>query len=561
MQMKSHLSDIEIAQSTELKPIAEIARKLNINDDEIECFGCTKAKISLKIFERLKEKNDGQVILVTSINPTPAGEGKSTVTVGLSQALWQIGKKSIVALREPSLGPTMGLKGGAAGGGYSQVLPMEDINLHFTGDMHAITAANNALAAFIDNHIHQGNELNIDIRKIVWKRTLDLNDRALRETVVGLGGKANGFPREDGFDITVASEIMAVLCLAGDLADLKRRLAAMIVAYTVDGQPVTAGMLGVQGALALLLKDAIKPNLVQTVEGTPALVHGGPFANIAHGANSLIATKTAAKLADYVVTEAGFGADLGAEKFMHIKTRAGGFTPGAVVIVATVRALKMHGGMPLADLKQKDVNALKSGIANLAKHIETIDAFGLPYVVAVNRFVHDAEDELETVLGWCRDNGHPAALCNVWEEGGKGGIDLAREVIHVMEQKDNHFSYLYELTDSIEDKLAKISRTVYGAEGVEFTEKAKKQLLELKKNGLDRLPVCVAKTQYSLSDDPGKIGRPKGFSITVRELKPSRGAGFIVALTGSILTMPGLPKHPAALKMDVGEDGRAKGLF
>ncbi|TWJ61454.1 Formate--tetrahydrofolate ligase [Bacillus paralicheniformis] len=561
MQMKSHLSDIEIAQSTELKPIAEIARKLNINDDEIECFGCTKAKISLKIFERLKEKNDGQVILVTSINPTPAGEGKSTVTVGLSQALWQIGKKSIVALREPSLGPTMGLKGGAAGGGYSQVLPMEDINLHFTGDMHAITAANNALAAFIDNHIHQGNELNIDIRKIVWKRTLDLNDRALRETVVGLGGKANGFPREDGFDITVASEIMAVLCLAGDLADLKRRLAAMIVAYTVDGQPVTAGMLGVQGALALLLKDAIKPNLVQTVEGTPALVHGGPFANIAHGANSLIATKTAAKLADYVVTEAGFGADLGAEKFMHIKTRAGGFTPGAVVIVATVRALKMHGGMPLADLKQKDVNALKSGIANLAKHIETIDAFGLPYVVAVNRFVHDAEDELETVLGWCRDNGHPAALCNVWEEGGKGGIDLASEVIHVMEQKDNHFSYLYELTDSIEDKLAKISRTVYGAEGVEFTEKAKKQLLELKKNGLDGLPVCVAKTQYSLSDDPGKIGRPKGFSITVRELKPSRGAGFIVALTGSILTMPGLPKHPAALKMDVGEDGRAKGLF
>ncbi|MEN7355571.1 formate--tetrahydrofolate ligase [Bacillus licheniformis] len=559
--MKSHLSDIEIAQRTELKPITEIARKLNINDEEIECFGCTKAKISLKIFERLKEKPDGQVILVTSINPTPAGEGKSTVTVGLSQALWQIGKKSIVAMREPSLGPTMGLKGGAAGGGYSQVLPMEDINLHFTGDMHAITAANNALAAFIDNHIHQGNELNIDIRKIVWKRALDLNDRALRETVVGLGGKANGFPREDGFDITVASEIMAVLCLARDLADLKKRLASMIVAYTVDGQPVTAGMLGVQGALALLLKDAIKPNLVQTVEGTPALVHGGPFANIAHGANSLIATKTAAKLADYVVTEAGFGADLGAEKFMHIKTRAGGFTPGAVVIVATVRALKMHGGTPLADLKQKDLEALKRGIANLAKHIETIDAFGLPYVVAVNRFVQDTEDELEAVLCWCRDNGHPAALCNVWEEGGKGGTDLAREVIHVMEQKDNRFSYLYELTDSIEDKLAKISRTVYGAEGVEFTEKAKKQLLELKKNGLDGLPVCVAKTQYSLSDDPGKIGRPQDFSITVRELKPSRGAGFIVALTGSILTMPGLPKHPAALKMDVDESGRAKGLF
>ncbi|WP_307891806.1 formate--tetrahydrofolate ligase [Bacillus swezeyi] len=559
--MKSRLSDIEIAQSTDLKPIAEVARQLSIDDEELECFGCTKAKISLKIFERLKDKPDGKVILVTSINPTPAGEGKSTVTVGLSQALWQAGRQSIVALREPSLGPTMGLKGGAAGGGYAQVLPMDDINLHFTGDMHAITSANNALAAFIDNHIHQGNELNIDIRKIVWKRTLDLNDRALRETVIALGGKANGFPREDGFDITVASEIMAVLCLATDLDDLKKRLAAMIVAYTADQKPVTVEMLGVQGALALLLKDAIKPNLVQTIEGTPALVHGGPFANIAHGANSLIATKMAAKLADYVVTEAGFGADLGAEKFMHIKTRAGGFTPGAVVIVATARALKMHGGASAEDLKKEGLEPLKKGIENLEKHIETISAFGLPYVVAVNRFVHDTEKELETVLGWCRDHGHPAALCNVWEEGGKGGLDLAKEVIHVLENKDHQFSYLYELTDSVEDKLAKVSRIVYGAEGVKLTEKAKKQLQEIKKNGLGDLPVCVAKTQYSLSDDPEKTGRPKDFFITVRELKPSAGAGFIVALTGSILTMPGLPKRPAALQMDVDENGRAKGLF
>ncbi|MEC1355796.1 formate--tetrahydrofolate ligase [Bacillus sonorensis] len=559
--MKSHLSDIEIAQSQKLKPIAEIARKLSIDDEEIEYFGFTKAKISLDIFERLADQRDGHVILVTSINPTPAGEGKSTVTVGLSQALWQEGKRSIVALREPSLGPTMGLKGGAAGGGYSQVLPMEDINLHFTGDMHAITSANNALAAFIDNHIHHGNELNIDIRRIVWKRTLDLNDRALRETVIGLGGKANGFPREDGFDITVASEIMAVLCLASDLKDLKNRLAAMIVAYTKDQKPVTVEMLGVEGALALLLKDALKPNLVQTVEGTPALVHGGPFANIAHGSNSLIATKMAAKLADYVVTEAGFGADLGAEKFFHIKTRAGRFTPGAVVIVATVRALKMHGGVALQDLKISDTGAVKRGIANLAKHIETIRAFGLPYVVAVNRFVQDGEEELEAVLDWCRENGHPASVCNVWEEGGKGGVELARNVINVLEEKENRFSYLYELTDPIEEKLTKIARIVYGAEGVKFTEKAKKQLVELEKNGLDGLPVCVAKTQYSLSDDPEKTGRPHGFYITVRELKPSAGAGFIVALTGSILTMPGLPKRPAALQMDVDENGRAKGLF
>ncbi|MGR3207037.1 formate--tetrahydrofolate ligase [Bacillus glycinifermentans] len=559
--MKTHLSDIEIAQSTKLKPITEIARKLSIDDEEIECFGFTKAKISLDIFDRLADKPDGKLILVTSINPTPAGEGKSTVTVGLSQALWQDGKRSIVALREPSLGPTMGLKGGAAGGGYSQVLPMEDINLHFTGDMHAITSANNALAAFIDNHIHHGNELNIDIRRVVWKRALDLNDRALRETVIGLGGKANGFPREDGFDITVASEIMAVLCLATDLQDLKRRLASMIVAYTADQKPVTVKMLGVEGALTLLLKDALKPNLVQTVEGTPALVHGGPFANIAHGSNSLIATKMAMKLADYVVTEAGFGADLGAEKFLHIKTRAGRFTPGAVVIVATVRALKMHGGVALQDLKTSDPGAVKRGIANLAKHIETIRAFGLPYVVSVNRFVQDSEAELETVLDWCREEGHPAAACNVWEEGGKGGIELARKVVSVLHEKENRFSYLYELSDSIEEKLSKVSRVVYGAKGVKFTDKAKKQLAELKGNGLGHLPVCVAKTQYSLSDDPEKSGRPEGFFITVRELKPSAGAGFIVALTGSILTMPGLPKRPAALSMDVDENGRAKGLF
>ncbi|MDA1475392.1 formate--tetrahydrofolate ligase [Bacillus changyiensis] len=559
--MKSHLSDIEIAQKIELKPITEVAQQLSIDDGELECFGHTKAKISLDILNRLEDKPDGQVILVTSINPTPAGEGKSTVTVGLSQALAKAGEKTIVALREPSLGPTMGMKGGAAGGGYSQVLPMEDINLHFTGDMHAITCANNALAAFIDNHIHQGNELNIDIRRVVWKRTLDLNDRALRETVIGLGGKGNGFPREDGFDITVASEIMAVLCLASDLKDLKKRLAAMIVGFTVDQKPVTVEMLGVHGALTLLLKDALKPNLVQTVEGTPALVHGGPFANIAHGSNSLIATKVATKLADYVVTEAGFGADLGAEKFLHIKTRAGQFTPGAVVIVATIRALKMHGGVNIGDLKTKNIDAVKIGMANLAKHIETITAFGLPYVVALNRFVQDAEEELETVLDWCEEHSHPVALCNVWEEGGKGGLALAEKVINVIEKKENHFSYLYELSDSIEEKLTKISRTVYGAEGVKWTEKAKKQLIELEKNGLGDLPVCVAKTQYSLSDDPEKIGRPKGFFITVRELKPSAGAGFIVALTGSILTMPGLPKHPAALNMDVDENGKAKGLF
>ncbi|MGE6629682.1 formate--tetrahydrofolate ligase [Bacillus sp. NPDC077027] len=556
-----HLSDIEIAQRAELRPIQQIASKLQIHDDELECYGFTKAKISLKIFDRLKEQRDGQVILVTSINPTPAGEGKSTVTVGLGQAFEKIGKKAIIAIREPSLGPTMGMKGGAAGGGYSQVLPMEEINLHFTGDFHAITSAHNALAAFIDNHIHHGNELGIDVRRIVWKRVLDLNDRALRQVVVGLGGHVNGYPREDGFDITVASEMMAILCLAENLSDLRRRLALIVVAYDHQGDPVTVGKLGYEGVLTLLLKDALKPNLVQTIEGTPALVHGGPFANIAHGCNSLIATKMAAKLADYVVTEAGFGADLGAEKFLHIKARAGDIKPSAVVIVATVRALKMHGGMQKNDLNEMNPTAVLDGIHNLAKHIETIQSFGLPYIVAVNRFTTDTKEEIDTILNWCHSNHHPVSTVNVWEEGGSGGTALAEALTKLTEKDENTFSYLYEVKDTIEEKLSKVAKIVYGANDVDLTSKAKKQLKEIEKNGWSHLPVCMAKTQYSLTDDPAKLGRPKEFTITIRELKPSVGAGFIVALTGSILTMPGLPKKPAALEMDLLEDGSVTGLY
>lgn len=556
-----HLSDIDIAQKAKLRPIQDIAAKLQIHDEELECYGFTKAKISLTIFDRLKEQKEGHVILVTSINPTPAGEGKSTVTVGLGQAFEKIGKKAIIAMREPSLGPTMGIKGGAAGGGYSQVLPMEEINLHFTGDFHAITSAHNALSAFIDNHIHHGNELGIDSRRIVWKRVLDLNDRALRQVVVGLGGQLNGYPREDGFDITVASEMMAILCLAEDLTDLKKRLSSIVVAYNQDGEPVTVGALGYEGVLTLLLKDALKPNLVQTIEGTPALVHGGPFANIAHGCNSLIATKMAAKLADYVVTEAGFGADLGAEKFLHIKTRAGDFKPGAVVIVATVRALKMHGGMKKTELKEENAHAVLEGIHNLEKHIETVQAFGLPYIVAVNRFITDTKEEIQSIEDWCHAHGHPVKAVNVWEEGGEGGTALAEELATLIEKKKNHFSYLYEENDSIEEKLSKVAQVVYGADGVTLTSKARKQLAAIEKNGWGHLPVCMAKTQYSLSDDPALIGRPKGFTITIRELKPSVGAGFIVALTGSILTMPGLPKKPAALEMDLLEDGSVTGLF
>lgn len=554
-------SDIEIARESKMKPITEIAADIGLDADEIELFGKYKAKLSSEALAKLKTMESGKVILVTAINPTPAGEGKSTVTVGLADALNRIGQKTMIAMREPSLGPTMGIKGGATGGGYAQVLPMEDINLHFTGDLHAITTANNALAALIDNHIQQGNQLNIDQRRIVWKRALDLNDRALRKVVIGLGGPLQGVPREDGFDITVASEIMAVLCLASDLKDLKSRLSKMVVAYNYARQPVTVGDLGVEGALTLLLKEAVKPNLVQTIEHTPALIHGGPFANIAHGCNSVIATEAASKLADFVVTEAGFGADLGAEKFLNIKARSAGIEPAAVVIVATIRALKMHGGMKKTELVNEDVQALKDGFTNLKKHIETIAGFGLPYVVAINRFITDTEQETKTLMELCEAAGIPAALTEVWEKGGAGGVALAETLLEVIESNENTFAHLYDLSDSLESKIQSIARQVYGADGVEFSPKAKKQLAEFEGHGWGVLPVCMAKTQYSLSDDPQKLGRPSGFTITVRELKPSVGAGFIVALTGEVMTMPGLPKLPAALNMDVDEEGNAVGLF
>jgi formate--tetrahydrofolate ligase len=554
-------SDIEIARDSKMKPIVEIAANLGLDADEIELFGKYKAKLSSEALAKLKTKESGRVVLVTAINPTPAGEGKSTVTVGLADALNKLGRKTMIAMREPSLGPTMGIKGGATGGGYAQVLPMEDINLHFTGDLHAITTANNALAALIDNHLQQGNQLNIDQRRIVWKRALDLNDRALRKVVIGLGGPLQGVPREDGFDITVASEIMAVLCLASDLKDLKRRLAKMVVAYNYNRQPVTVGDLGVEGALTLLLKEAVKPNLVQTIEHTPALIHGGPFANIAHGCNSVIATEAASKLAEFVVTEAGFGADLGAEKFLNIKARTAGIEPAAVVIVATIRALKMHGGMKKTELVKEDVQALRDGFTNLKKHIETIASFGLPYVVAINRFITDTELETNTLIELCESAGITAALTEVWEKGGAGGVELAERLLDVIENSENTFEHLYDLSDSLEVKIQTIARQVYGADGVEFSPKAKKQLAEFEGHGWGMLPVCMAKTQYSLSDDPQKLGRPSGFTITVRELKPSVGAGFIVALTGEVMTMPGLPKLPAALNMDVDDDGNAVGLF
>ncbi|MBM7646701.1 formate--tetrahydrofolate ligase [Scopulibacillus daqui] len=554
-------TDIEIAQEAPLKPIHEIAEQLGLSEEDWEPYGRYKAKVSAHTLKRLQDTPDGKVILVTSINPTPAGEGKSTVTVGLGQALNRLEKKTVIALREPSLGPSMGMKGGAAGGGYSQVVPMEDINLHFTGDIHAITTANNALSAMIDNHIHQGNDLDIDQRRIVWKRVLDMNDRALRNIVVGLGGPANGVPREDGFDITVASEIMAILCLSTDIDDLKQRLSKMVIAYNRNKEPITVNDLGVQGALALLLKDAIHPNLVQTIENTPAFVHGGPFANIAHGCNSVIATKLASKLGDYVVTEAGFGVDLGAEKFLDIKTRAGGIDPSAVVIVVTVRALKMHGGAAKDELKNEDIEALKRGMANAEKHIETIKSFGLPYVVAINHFVHDTEREIQYVQDWCQANGHPVSVAKVWAEGGAGGEDLARQVIDVVENGKKDFKYMYDLDAPIEEKIETIVKKVYGGSGVEFSAKALKQLKEFKENGWGNLPVCMAKTQYSLSDDPKKAGRPSGFTIHVRELKASIGAGFIVAITGTVMTMPGLPKKPAALNMNVNNDGYVSGLF
>ena len=553
-------TDVEIAQEAKMQPIETIAEKIAIEPDELELYGKYKAKISLAAWQRVKEKKNGKLILVTAINPTPAGEGKTTTSVGLVDALTRRGHRTAAALREPSLGPCFGLKGGAAGGGYAQVVPMEDINLHFTGDFHAITTAHNLLAACLDNHIHQGNALGIDVRRIVWKRVLDLNDRALRHVVVGLGGKAHGVPRESGFDITVASEMMAILCLATDLADMKKRIGRILVAYTYDGRAVRAEELGVTGALTLLFKDAIKPNLVQTLEGTPAFIHGGPFANIAHGCNSVMATKFALKFADYVVTEAGFGADLGAEKFLDIKCRFAGLRPDAVVIVATVRALKMHGGLQKTELIKVDRKALEAGLANLAKHIENIQKFGLPAVVAINAFPTDTKEELDFVEEKCRELGAEAAISEVWAKGGEGGLTLAEKVEQAA-GKPNDFHFLYDAEACIPEKIETIAREIYGADGVDFTAEAKKQLVGIEKLGFGKMPVCMAKTQNSLSDDPTKIGRPTGFRITVRELRISAGAGFIVALTGNILTMPGLPKHPAAEHMDIDRDGRITGLF
>lgn len=554
-------SDIEIAQKADLKPIGDIAAQLELAPEDWEPYGYTKAKLSDHLLKKLENRPDGKIILVTSINPTPAGEGKSTVTVGLGQAFNRIGQRAVIALREPSLGPVMGIKGGAAGGGYSQVLPMEDINLHFTGDIHAITTANNALSALIDNHIHRGNALNIDPRRIVWKRVMDMNDRALRQIVVGLGGPQKGVPREDGFNITVASEIMAVLCLATSLEDLKQRLASMVVAYTYDENPVTVADLDAEGALTVLLKEAMKPNLVQTTENTPAIIHGGPFANIAHGCNSLMATKTAAKLGDYVVTEAGFGADLGAEKFLDIKTRAGEFEPHAVVIVATVRALKMHGGVKQNDLKEENVEALKAGMENLNKHIETIETFGLPFVVSINKFPTDTENEIKFVENWCESRQVDVALTDVWAKGGEGGITLAEKIIDKTKQDGTNFKRMYELEDSLENKIRKVAQKVYGADDIELSPEAKKQIVFYEQQGWGKLPICMAKTQYSLSDDPTLLGRPNNFTISIRELRPSIGAGFIVVLTGDVMTMPGLPKKPAAVNMDVTSDGMITGLF
>lgn len=553
--------DLKIAQQATMEDITTIASRLGLTTDDIELYGKYKAKISLSVMEQLKDKEDGKVILVTAITPTPAGEGKSTTTVGLGQAFQKIGKNAIIALREPSFGPVMGIKGGAAGGGYSQVVPMEDLNLHFTGDIHAITTANNAISAIIDNHIHQGNDLQIDPRRITWKRAIDMNDRALRQVVIGLGGIGNSLPREDGFNITVASEIMAVLCLARDLEDLKERVRRIVVANTYDRKPVTVGDLGVEGAVALILKDAIKPNLVQTLEHTPALVHGGPFANIAHGCNSIIATNMGRKLADYVITEAGFGADLGAEKFLDIKTHQAGFTPSAVVIVATIRALKMHGGVNKKELSHENIDALLAGVENLERHIETIQLFGLPYVVAINAFESDTEAEIEALSRYLKEHGHPHSRSDVWAKGGDGATDLATKLLHEIETKPNQFQRLYQPEQSLEDKIHAIATKVYGADGVEFTSDAKRQLRTFKRQGWGNLAVCMAKTQYSLTDDPKQLGRPKGFTITIRELRPSVGAGFIVALTGDVMTMPGLPKEPAALQMDITKDGEAKGLF
>ena len=553
-------TDVQIAQEAQMKPIVEVASQLDISDDELELYGKYKAKISPDVLERLKDRPNGKLVLVTAINPTPAGEGKTTTNVGLSMALNKLGKKTITTLREPSLGPCFGIKGGAAGGGYSQVVPMDDINLHFTGDFHAITSAHNLLAAMLDNHIHQGNALDIVTKKILWKRVMDMNDRSLRHIIVGLGKKGDGVMRESGFDITVASEIMAILCLATDIEDLKARLSRMVVAYNSKGEAVTAGDLQATGAMALLLKDAIKPNLVQTLENTPAIIHGGPFANIAHGCNSVMATQTALKLGDYVVTEAGFGADLGAEKFFDIKCRYAGLKPDVAVIVATVRALKMNGGVAKDNLAEENLDALKAGSANLLRHLDNVAKYGVPAVVAINRFPTDTEAELELLRDLCKEKGIDVVLSEVFAKGGEGGMELAKEVINICENQKSDFHTLYDVNDSIEDKMNTIATEIYGADGVDFTADALKQVRELEKLGLDRLPICVAKTQYSFTDDPKKLGAPKNFRITVREVKVSAGAGFIVVLTGSIMTMPGLPKVPAANGMDILSDGTIIGL-
>lgn len=553
-------SDVEIAQEAKMNPIAQVAKELMIPAEELELYGNYKAKVSLATWERIKDRPNGKLILVSAINPTPAGEGKTTTTVGLGDSLRRKGKKVVIALREPSLGPCFGVKGGAAGGGYAQVVPMEDINLHFTGDFHAITTAHNLLAAIIDNHLHHGNALGIDSRRITWRRVLDLNERALRNIVCGLGGKANGVPRESGFDITVASEMMAILCLAKDLDDMKERIGRIIVAYTYEGKPVTPNDLKVTGALTLLFKDAIKPNLVQTLEKTPAFVHGGPFANIAHGCNSVSATKYALKLADYCVTEAGFGADLGAEKFLDIKCRFAGFQPSAVVIVATVRALKMHGGVPKNELSGENMAALEKGLANLTKHIENIQQFGLPAVVAINAFPTDTAEELRFVEEKCNALGAEVALSEVWAKGSLGGQVLAEKVLAACE-KPNSFTFAYDEKAPIKDKIAAIATKIYGADGVNYSTAAEKMIKELTALGFDKTPICMAKTQYSLSDDMSKMGRPTGFTVTVREIRVAAGAGFLVAITGDIMTMPGLPKEPSAIKMDIENNGKIVGLF
>lgn len=554
-------TDIQIAQEAQMAHIKDVAATVGIEEEELEFYGKYKAKLSDDVWEKVKDRPNGKLVLVTAINPTPAGEGKTTTTVGLGQALAKLDKKAIIALREPSLGPCFGIKGGAAGGGYAQVVPMEDLNLHFTGDFHAITSANNLCAALLDNHIQQGNELGIDTRQIVWKRCLDMNDRVLRNVVVGLGNKMDGFVREDHFVITVASEIMAVLCLAEDMEDLKRRLDRMVVAYNYAGEPVTAGQIHATGAMAALLKDAIKPNLIQTLEHTPAIVHGGPFANIAHGCNSVRATKAALKMADYVVTEAGFGADLGAEKFFDIKCRAAGLEPDAVVLVATIRALKYNGGVPKKDLNQENMEALSKGIANLEKHIENLHKYGVPVVVTLNAFITDTEEEIDFVRNFCKERNCEFALSQVWEKGGEGGIELAKAILNTIETKESNFKPLYDVNQPIRDKITCIAKEIYGADEVIFAPAAEKQIDRLESQGYGNLPICMAKNQYSLSDDPTLLGRPSGFAINIREVYVSAGAGFVVALTGAVMTMPGLPKTPAAYQIDVTDDGVITGLF